>query len=292
MLGKTRLLKWVWTGAIIIFAAGLIAITFFRELSPVHRSDNYCRLFVILLLLAFFAEYIDSSLGMGYGTILTPLLILAGFPLLQTVAAILFSEFVSGITAGILHHKADNVNFTKDAKSRKVMLLMAACSIGGTLLAVTVALNLSKFYVRLYIGLMLLAIGIFLILKKRTTYIFSWKRITVIGLLAAFNKGISGGGYGPLLTSGQLLSGVKEKNAVAITSMAEGLVCFVAVVIYFFSSIKFDWKLTIPLTLGALISVPGAVWTVKIIPANLIRGQIAYITLFLGVLTVAKTVFH
>ncbi|MDD5598010.1 MAG: sulfite exporter TauE/SafE family protein [Victivallaceae bacterium] len=290
MPGKTELLKWVWAGTIIVFAVGLVAITFIKELSPTYCFDNYYQLFVILMLLAFFAEYIDSSLGMGYGTTLTPLLIIVGFQPLQVVTALLFSEFISGITAGILHHKADNVDFIRDTKSRKVMLLMASCSIAGTLLAVTVALNLPKFYVRLYIGLMILAIGVFLILKSRTNYLFSWKRITVIGLLAAFNKGISGGGYGPLLTSGQLLSGIKEKNAVAITSMAEGLVCFVAVIIYLLSGTEFDWKLTIPLTLGAFISVPGAVLTVKIIPANFIRGQIAYVTLFLGILMVAKTI--
>ncbi|MFA6714425.1 MAG: sulfite exporter TauE/SafE family protein [Victivallales bacterium] len=287
---KTELLKWVWTGTIIVFAVGLVAVTFIKGLSPTCYFNNYYQLFIVLALLAFFAEYIDSSLGMGYGTTLTPLLIIVGFQPLQVVTALLFSEFISGITAGILHHKADNVNFIKDTESRKVMLLMASCSIAGTLLAVAVALNLPKFYVRLYIGLMILAIGIFLILKSRTNYRFSWKRITAIGLLAAFNKGISGGGYGPLLTSGQLLSGIKEKNAVAITSMAEGLVCFVAVIIYFLSGTEFDWKLTIPLTLGAFISVPGAVLTVKIIPANFIRGQIAYVTLFLGILMVAKTI--
>ncbi|MDD5698155.1 MAG: sulfite exporter TauE/SafE family protein [Victivallaceae bacterium] len=291
MPGKTELLKWVWVSSIILFAAGLVAVTSISKFSPAVCFDNYSRLFLVLLLLAFFAEYIDSSLGMGYGTTLTPLLIIVGFPPLQVVAATLFSEFVSGITAGILHHKADNVNFIRDAKSGKVMLLMAACSIAGTLLAVTVALNLPKFYVKLYISFMILAIGVFLLLKNRAGYLFSWKRITLIGLLAAFNKGISGGGYGPLVTGGQLLAGIKEKNAVAITSMAEGLVCLVAIIIYFFSGTEFDWKLTVPLTLGAFLSVPGAVLTVKVIPANFIRGQIAYVTLFLGLLMVAKTLF-
>lgn len=291
MSGKAGVLKWIWAGTIMVFAVGVVAVTFIGGLSPKYCFDNYYQLFVVLLLLSFFAEYIDSSLGMGYGTTLTPLLIIVGFPPLQVVVSILFSEFVSGITAGILHHKADNVNFIRDVGSRKVMLLMAACSITGTLLAVVVALNLPKFYVSLYIGLMILAIGVFLMLKRRTDYQFSWKRITGIGLIAAFNKGISGGGYGPLLTGGQILSGIKEKNAVAITSMAEGLVCLVGVMIYFISGTEFDWKLIMPLMLGALVSVPGAVLTVKIIPANFVRGQIAYVTLFLGILMTVKTIF-
>jgi len=31
---------------------------------------------------------------------------------------------------------------------------------------------------------------------------FSWKRLIAIGLISSFNKGISGGGYGPLVTGG------------------------------------------------------------------------------------------
>ncbi|MDD5727996.1 MAG: sulfite exporter TauE/SafE family protein [Victivallales bacterium] len=291
MQEKTELSKWIWTGAIIIFVTSLLAITFTKELLPASCFSGYYQRFAVLLVLAFFAEYIDSSLGMGYGTTLTPLLLISGFQPLQVIAAVLFSEFISGITAGFLHHKADNVNFVSDRKSRKVMLLLAACSIAGTLLAVVAALKLPKFYVKLYIAVMILAIGIFLMLKKRSPGLFSWRKILAIGLLAAFNKGISGGGYGPLLTGGQVLSGIKEKNAVAITSMAEGIVCLVAVIIYALGGIKFDWDLTVPLTLGAFVSVPGAVWTVKIIPANFIRDQIAYVTLFLGVLMLAKTIF-
>ena len=54
---------------------------------------------VLLMPLAFVCEFIDSSLGMGYGTSLTPLLLLMGFEPMQVVPAVLFSEFVSGFTA-------------------------------------------------------------------------------------------------------------------------------------------------------------------------------------------------
>jgi hypothetical protein len=290
MYDKSELFKKVWYGAIILFASGLTVVSFTRGFSLAEYFNNYLALFGVLLAMAFFAEYIDSSLGMGYGTTLTPLLIIVGFSPLQVVPAILFSEFISGITAGVLHHRANNVNFIKDTKSGKVMLVMAGCSVAGTIVAVFLALSLPRFYVKLYIGGMILAIGLFLIFKKNGKHIFSWKRIICIGILAAFNKGISGGGYGPLLTGGQLISGIKEKNAVAITSMAEGLVCFVGIIIYFFSGAGFNWSLAGPLSLGALLSVPVAVMTVKLIPEGLIRGQVAYLTLFLGILTLTKII--
>jgi uncharacterized membrane protein YfcA len=135
---------------------------------------------------------------------------------------------------------------------------------------------------------MILAIGIYLSINRKTKSRFSWTRIIALGGLAAFNKGISGGGYGPLLTGGQLLSGIKEKNAVAITSMTEGLVCLIGLIIYICAGTEIYWPLALPLSIGAFISVPAAVWTVKIVPAKEIRGKIAYVTLFLGLLTIVK----
>lgn len=288
---KTKILKNVWTGSIILAAAILAVLSFLKGFSLSEYFTSYYSLFIVLMCLAFFAEYIDSSLGMGYGTTLTPLLIILGFSPLQVVPAILFSEFISGITAGVLHHKADNVDFIKDKKAGKVMTVMTICSVAGVLLAVVLALNLPKNIIKLYIGAMILSIGIFLALSRKAVARFSWPKIIGLGALAAFNKGISGGGYGPLLTGGQLLSGIKEKNAVAITSMTEGLVCFIGILIYLCAGTMIYWPLAFPLTLGAFISVPAAVWTVKILPAKDIRGKIAYVTLFLGLLTIAKIMF-
>jgi len=58
-----------------------------------------------IALIAFLAEYVDSSLGMGYGTILTPVLLLMGFKPLEVVPAVLLSEFATGLLAGFTHHK-------------------------------------------------------------------------------------------------------------------------------------------------------------------------------------------
>ncbi|MCK4305383.1 MAG: TSUP family transporter, partial [Candidatus Eisenbacteria sp.] len=111
-----------------------------------------------------------------------------------------------------------------------------------------------------------------------------------LGSIAAFNKGLSGGGYGPVVTGGQILAGVPEKSAVGITSFAEGIVCFVGLGLYLLLGKGIHWGLAIPLMLGAIVSVPAAAWTVKIMPANLLRRAIGYATVFLGVLTLVRVV--
>jgi len=180
-------------------------------------------LFLPIILLAFICEFIDSSLGMGYGTTLTPLLLLMGYNPLQIVPAILLSELFTGFGAAFFHHKFKNVNFKIGNSDLKVALIMGGCSVFGALIAVLLALSLPAFTVKLYIGVLVFIMGVIILATLNRSFPFSWKKIVGLGLLAAFNKGISGGGYGPVVTGGQILSGVKEKNAIGIASLAIGV---------------------------------------------------------------------
>ena len=72
----------------------------------------------LLLPLAFICEFFDSTLGMGYGTTLAPLLLLMGYEPLQVVPALLFSEFVTGITAAHFHHNTGNVDFGRGTEDK------------------------------------------------------------------------------------------------------------------------------------------------------------------------------
>jgi len=243
---------------------------------------------IILVLAAFLAEYIDSSLGMGYGTTLTPVLLLFGIAPAVVVPAVLFSEFCTGIMAGMTHHVIGNVDFETDRRAISVVKTLVLCSVIGTVAAVLVAISISPVLVKLYIGGMVLSIGIFMAVTRRMKSSFSWSKIRIIGTVAAFNKGISGGGYGPLITGGQVLSGVPIKNAIGITSLSEGLVCFIALVMYLVLGGGIAWGYAIPMTIGALLSVPIAAWTVKKIPTRILRDGVMYLTILLGVLTLAK----
>ena len=49
-----------------------------------------------------------------------------------------------------------------------------------------------------------------------------------------------------------------------------------------------DWSLAVPLTAGALLSVPMATLTVRKLPENVIRGSVGIVTCLLGMLTFIK----
>lgn len=247
---------------------------------------------VLIIVLAFICEYVDSSLGMGYGTTLTPLLLIMGYNPLQIVPAVLLSELITGLSAGFMHHRLKNVNLKIGTKDFKIAMIMAACSIFGTLLAVFIALRVSTFYIKLYIGILVLGMGILILTTLNRTFKFSWKKITSLGLLAAFNKGISGGGYGPLVTSGQILSGVRSKAAIGITSLAEGLTCLVGVIAYLaFTNHRIQWILAPSLVVGAIVSVPLAALTVKKFRGSSLKLIVGIATLILGLFTLGKIIF-
>jgi len=256
----------------------------------------------------------DSTLGMGYGTTLAPVLLIMGYEPLQVVPVVLISELISGLLAGVFHHKEGNVDFKpkiirpteiiKELKTLgyiktlrkglprhlKVALLLAACSIIGTVFAVFIAVNIPKFWAKLYIGILVLSMGIVIIICFNKRFNFSWKKIIGIGLVASFNKGISGGGYGPVVTSGQILSGVDGRSAVGITSLAEGLTCAVGIAAYILISGKpLDLRLAPFIIVGAVLSVPFSAKSVKKITEKRLKLAIAALTIILGLFTIVKT---
>ena len=87
-----------------------------------------------------------------------------------------------------------------------------------------------------------------------------------------------------------MLAGLDSKNAVGITSMAEGLTCMVGVVLYL-ATTGIDARLALPLTLGAMGSVPLSVYSVKAVPSRWLRLGIGVLTVALGTVTLVKLVW-
>jgi len=237
---------------------------------------------------AFVAELVDSSLGMGYGTTLTPLLLIAGFAPLDIVPAVLMSELVTGLAAGLMHQRDGNVDWRGNPVARRSLLWLASLSGLGAVAAVVLAVHISKRGAGIVISLIIIgmAVVIFATLSRRLRY--RPGALIGIGTVAAFNKGLSGGGYGPLVTAGQVVSGVDAKAAVAVTSVAEAITCLVGLGAYLFAHRAPLVPLALPLTLGALLSVPLATATVRRFSEQRMRAAVGVGTLALGVVALVR----
>ena len=139
---------------------------------------------ISLPVLAFFCEYIDSALGMGYGTTLTPILLIAGFAPLEVVPAVLLGQIAGGLVGGLAHQRVGNISldFRRDeelireklrwllylpkSSDAKVVFVLVLCGIVGALVGVFSAVSIPSLALKAYIGAMVLAIGL-LVVRQR-----------------------------------------------------------------------------------------------------------------------------
>ena len=142
--------------------------------------------------------------------------------------------------------------------------------------------------VQLLIACIILLSGFFVVLLSKRVLIYRhWKMVGLSGI-ASFNKAFSGGGYGPLVTSGQILSGVPGKAAVGITSFAEASTCVVGVTLYLLKGGYINTAIILPMCTGALISVPFSVFAIKKANEDHFRILIGLLTMVMAVLIFYK----
>jgi uncharacterized membrane protein YfcA len=263
-------------------------------------------LLAAVILIALACEYLDASIGMGYGTTLTPLLLIIGFAPLEVVPAVLLGQLAGGLVGGVAHHRAGNItlDFRRDEKlikerlrglgyiprsaDSKVILVLASCGLIGALVGVLTAVNIPALVLQGYIGAMVLLIGVLILARGRRAGTFSWKGLMGVGLVSSFNKGVSGGGYGPLVTGGQIITGREARSSIGSATFAEAIVCAVGFLAYVFVEGEIFWRLAAATSIGSIVAAPLAAHTVKRIDPNMLKRVIGVATIALGAFTLLK----
>ncbi len=266
--------------------------------------------FLLIMLLAFICEFFDSSLGMGYGTILSPILVVLGFDPLFVVPALLLSQAMGGFTASMFHARLRNASFSKNSKDLRNFLIITACGCVATIIGALVAVSIPQMILTTYIGALVLAMGILVIVRLR--FRFSYWTMFGVGILSAFNKSLSGGGYGPVVTSGQIIGGHTPKRSVGVTTLAEGPICIVGFLTYIitklikqgngaffsrpvdeivssiFSPALLRWDLIVALIIGAMLIAPLGPRLTKAIHREKWNYVLGPIMIVLGALVLIK----
>jgi len=263
-------------------------------------------LFVLALAAALICQYLSISIGVGYGTTLAPLLLIAGFSPLQVIPAVLLSQLAGGVIGGLAHHRLGNINldFRRDAEIKKrlrglgylprsadskVVFALVICGVIGVLVGMFTAVNIPQVVLKTYIGVMVLGIGLAILFRRGGRRALSWRWLIALGLVSAFNKGVSGGGYVPLVAGGQIIGGREARSSVGSTSLAVAIVCGVGFLGYLLVEGNIFWALALAVTIGSVIAAPFAALTVRKASAGELRLVIGAATALLGALTLART---
>jgi uncharacterized membrane protein YfcA len=245
---------------------------------------------LLLALMAFAYEFVDAALGQGYGTLGSPTMILLGFSSKLVVPAMLLSQVVGDFSSAFFHHKFKNVDFsglwTPDSKRAYVITLSGV--IGVVIASYLGASLIPKDVMTTYIGIIVTVMGILLL--SGVVFKFTWKKLMGLGVVAAFNKGMSGGGYGPVVAGGQTVIGVGAKNSIGITDLAEGPICIVGFITWtLLKGISLaELQLLIPLCIGALIAPAVGAYMTYRLPTAKLKKVMGAVILILGVLTLLK----
>jgi uncharacterized membrane protein YfcA len=241
--------------------------------------------YLFLIFPAFLTAIIDIVFGMGFGLTMTPILLLMGYPPHEIVPALLFSSLIGNLISPIFHHKFKNVDFSLCSKHFNMSMLIGILGIVGSFIGATVSIGISDFFLGLYIGLLIVALGLFLLLNKKLSASFSWLKLFFLGFFGSFNKGISGSGFGPIVTTGMIIMKINEKVAVSIQTFSELFVSLAGFLTFLLAGSQISWNLLLPLSIGVALSTPLAALIVHKFESKKLRTGIALATVVLGILT-------
>ncbi|MBM7646674.1 putative membrane protein YfcA [Scopulibacillus daqui] len=245
---------------------------------------------LVFLFVGFFAQLIDGSLGMAYGSTSTSLLLTYGVAPAIASSSVHIAEIVTTGVSGISHFKLGNVD------SKLVFRLI----IPGAAGAFTGACFLSRLpgdLIKPYISILLVILGIYIVLKYFLN--FNWtsaqsrasnKKLLPLGLIAGFVDSIGGGGWGTIATPFLLTQpNMSPRKVIGSVDSSEFIVTIASSAGFLLSigSEQINWSWVFILMAGGLLAAPLAAWLVKVLPTQLLGVFVGGII----ILTNTRTIF-
>ncbi|MBI9083480.1 MAG: sulfite exporter TauE/SafE family protein [Desulfobacterales bacterium] len=254
-------------------------------------GTNQWMIFWWVVVLAIILEFLDASAGMGYGAAMTPLLLVMGFDPKQVVPAVMIQQATAGLVGAFLHKEFGNVEWRFKPISEPVRLWLFIAVTGCLTVALSVTavyavFKVHKVWIKLYVVVLLLMMGGAMLFKSKKERPYRPKRMFFYAALAGFNKGVGGGGYGPVVTVGGLLSGVPVKSMLAVTALSEGTVCVFSIIVWLALSmgggITIDYIVLPSMLLGSTVAAIAAPYAVRVFPEKLWKWLVPIYCIFLG----------
>jgi uncharacterized membrane protein YfcA len=221
--------------------------------------------FLVYAIIGFLSQFINGSIGMGYGVTSTTFILSFGIIPAIASSSVHASGVFTSLISGAAHFKIGNV------KREIVVPLIVSGILGGILGAIGVIFTPIT-PLKILVGVILLILGCLVLYKftfngkihvnagKKST-----KMLLALGFIGAFLDAIGGGGWGPIVTPTLILNQDDPRKVVGSVNFAKFFVT-VAITSTFFiflGSGGFDWNLVVALATGGLISAPIAAFLCK-----------------------------
>lgn len=178
----------------------------------------------------------------------------------MVVPAILVSEMFSGLWGGFWHWRFKNVNWK--AVGFTLLGSLIAMGLATYVMAALLSPSLLKYVISVFAVIM----GIFVVIRsylvkkieqRKNSHNPLW--FSVMGFLIGYQKGTSGGNYGPFSVTGYMTWGLSAATAIGTTTVAEGIACTLGVAMYS-QMTGIVLSIAAALAIGAFIADPISAW--------------------------------
>ncbi|MDX3885396.1 MAG: sulfite exporter TauE/SafE family protein [Sphingomonas sp.] len=224
------------------------------------------------ILIGFFAQLVDSALGMAFGVISNSLLLLLGLPPMAASAATHTVEGLASGTSGAAHALQRNVDWPLFAR-------LVLPGIVGGLIGVWVLTFVHTDIARPVVLVYLAAIGAYLIWRapRRPQAYRRMRLVGPLGFIGGFLDA-SGGGWGPIVTGNLLAQGMTPRMAVGTVNAAEFFVT-VTVLSAFIGTLGLSsfTQAASGLLIGGIAAAPAGAWLTKRISPKLLMQLVGIV---------------
>ncbi|MGI9197566.1 MAG: sulfite exporter TauE/SafE family protein [Candidatus Nanopelagicales bacterium] len=229
-----------------------------------------------LVLIAFaglIAQFVDGSLGMGYGLTSSTLLIAVGLSPALASASVHLAEIGTTAVSGIAHHRFGNVDWPT---VKRVAIPGAIGAFAGA----TFLSSISTAMAKPVAGGILFVLGVYVLLRfllgrapRRKPGTPGLRLLLPLGIVGGFVDATGGGGWGPVTTPTLLADGRLAPNRVIGTVNASEFMVALAASIGFLIGLGtagIDLGIVIALLAGGVIAAPAAAWVVRRLNARIL----------------------
>jgi uncharacterized membrane protein YfcA len=249
-------------------------------------------LILVILVIGFLAQFIDGTLGMGYGASSASFLVSCGLIPALVSASVHTSEIFASFASGVSHFKSGNV-------STKIAIPLTSTGVIGGVIGALFLVSLPVSIVTPIVAIILLILGGRILTRfiwggqiKITKGEHSRSLLLPLGLIGGMVDAIGGGGWGPICTSTLVNINKEEPHYVIGSVNISEFFTTIAIVVTFGLTIGFEnflWFITIPLIIGGVIAAPIAAYTCRRVPSTLMGMLVGSILIVLNTRTLAKS---
>jgi uncharacterized protein len=262
------------------------------------EGTNNWKIVWSVVALAIIFEFLDASAGMGYGTAVTPLLLVMGFNPKQIVPIVMIQQATAGWVGTFLHREFANVEWSFKPMSETIKLWLfvsvtGCLAVGISVTAVYAIFKVAKVWISLYVAMLLVMMGVMSMISASRERTYKPKMMIMWGALAAFNKGVGGGGYGPVVTIGGILSGIPIKSMMAITALCEATISSFSIIVWLTmlaGGEVLDFILLPSMMLGSMVAAVLAPWMTRTLPEKIWRWIVPTYSLILAAYVCYKVI--